>query len=73
MTTTNRTQEFLVYNESYTTAKIQRLRFSGEVPDPYFFEGSPPSGEPGTYIVIAGEALLLSDESPPGSVPANVI
>jgi hypothetical protein len=73
MSTTDRRQEYLVIKETYSTAEIQRIRFSGETPDPYAFQTyrAPHSEEARVYRIIDGEARIISDEPPPGASPAN--
>lgn len=75
LTTTNDAQsEYLVLQFSYTTAEIEKSRFSGEVPDSFHFAvPQPPMEEnsPLVFTVIDGEPRVVKDEVPPDAQLPN--
>jgi hypothetical protein len=65
--------EYLVLQFSYTTGDIEGTRFSGEIPDPFYFVTPQPPVEiqPVVLTVIDGKPSVVKFAAPPGSQSPN--
>lgn len=66
--------EFLTFEENYSTAQIEMIRFCGEVPNPVYFASPKPAVPvaPIVFAVIDGEARVVRSDAPPGAQQPNL-